>query len=63
MALLPAHPEVQEKAREELDRVVGRERFPEAEDEPNLPYIRAIIKEVCFRLNALLQITHGTAHH
>lgn len=40
-----AHPEVQKKAHEELDRVVGQDRFPTWEDEPNLPYIRAIIKE------------------
>ena len=29
-----------------MDRVVGRDRWPTPEDEPNLPYIRAIIKEV-----------------
>ncbi|KAJ7642046.1 cytochrome P450 [Roridomyces roridus] len=46
LALIPLHPEVQRKAQEELDRVVGRERWPNAVDENNLPYIRAIIKEV-----------------
>lgn len=40
-----SHPEVQHKAHEELDRVVGQDRFPTWEDEANLPYIRAIIKE------------------
>jgi cytochrome P450 len=35
-----------EKAQEELDRVVGRDRTPTFEDEPNLPYIRAMVKEV-----------------
>ena len=39
------HPEVLKKAHEELDRVIGQKRFPTWEDEPNLPYIRAIIKE------------------
>jgi hypothetical protein len=46
LALIPSYPHVAEKAYEELDRVVGRERWPNTEDEPNLPYIRAIIKEV-----------------
>jgi len=45
-ALIPAHPDIQRKAQEELDRVVGRERLPTLEDEPNLPYCHAIIKEV-----------------
>ena len=39
------HPEVQRKAHEELDRVIGQDRLPTWADEPNLPYIRAIIKE------------------
>ncbi|KAJ3900492.1 cytochrome P450 [Lentinula edodes] len=46
LALIPSHPEVTLRAQEELDRVVGRDRLPTAEDEDNLPYIRAIIKEV-----------------
>jgi cytochrome P450 len=35
-----------EKAHEELDRVVGPNRTPTFDDEPNLPYIRAMVKEV-----------------
>ncbi|THH32131.1 hypothetical protein EUX98_g2072 [Antrodiella citrinella] len=46
MALLPAHPEVQRRAHEELDAVVGQDSWPTAEDEARLPYCRAIIKEV-----------------
>ncbi|KAJ3733363.1 cytochrome P450 [Lentinula guzmanii] len=46
LALIPSHPEIAHRAQEELDRVVGRDRLPNAEDEPNLPYVRAIIKEV-----------------
>ena len=38
-------PEVQKKAQEELDRVL-QGRLPEFQDEPNLPYISAIVKEV-----------------
>jgi cytochrome P450 len=40
------HQEVVERGQEELDRVVGAERYPTWEDEANLPYIRAIIKEL-----------------
>ena len=43
---LIAHPRVVKKAHEELDRVVGSSRLPTFEDEKNLPYIRAIVKEV-----------------
>jgi cytochrome P450 len=38
--------EILEKAHEELDRVVGSDRPPTFDDEPNLPYIRGIVKEV-----------------
>jgi cytochrome P450 len=39
------HPEVQEKARAELDAVVGQDRLPDFDDRPNLPYVEAIAKE------------------
>ncbi|KAI9375047.1 cytochrome P450 [Aspergillus egyptiacus] len=39
------HPEVQKKAQEELDRVLGPNHLPTFEDRPNLPYIDAIVKE------------------
>ena len=45
-ALIPAYPDIQKRAQEELDRVVGRSRLPTLEDEKNLPYCHAIIKEV-----------------
>ncbi|KAI8666856.1 hypothetical protein NCS57_00912600 [Fusarium keratoplasticum] len=38
-------PEVQRKAQEELDRVVGQDRYPEWADEEHLPYIRAVVSE------------------
>jgi cytochrome P450 len=44
--LMLAHPEVQEKAQEELDRVVGRQRLPDFSDRERLPYINAILKEI-----------------
>ncbi|KAF9557275.1 cytochrome P450 [Agrocybe pediades] len=42
------YPEIQKKAQEELDRVVGRDRIPTFEDFDDLPYIRAMVKE-CLR--------------
>lgn len=38
-------PEVQRRAQEEIDRVVGSSRLPGFEDRVNLPYIDGIVKE------------------
>ncbi|EEB99019.1 hypothetical protein MPER_01370, partial [Moniliophthora perniciosa FA553] len=40
------YPEVLQKAREEVDRVVGSDRLPTFEDEEQLPYVIACIKEL-----------------
>ena len=40
------YPEVMRKAQAEIDAVVGHDRPPTFEDWDNLPYIRAIVKEV-----------------
>ena len=45
-AMMLLHPEVAAKGREELDRVVGRDRLPEISDRENLPYVEAILKEI-----------------
>lgn len=39
-------PDVLQKAQEEVDRVVGRDRLPEFSDRDDLPYIRALMKEL-----------------
>ncbi|KAL7946416.1 cytochrome P450 [Trichoderma barbatum] len=39
------NPDVQQKAQEEIDRVVGTDRLPSASDEENLPYVNGVIKE------------------
>ena len=44
------HPEVQRKAQAEIDRVIGNDRFPTLDDQPSLPYLDALMKEV-FRWN------------
>ena len=37
--------EVQKKAQEEIDRVVGSDRLPDHIDQPKLPYVTAVMKE------------------
>ncbi|KAI3326205.1 cytochrome P450 oxidoreductase OrdA-like protein [Xylariaceae sp. AK1471] len=39
------HPEVQHKAREEIDRVVGSDRLPTFSDRKDLPYVDAVVTE------------------
>lgn len=39
------YPEVQRKAQEEIDRVVGTGRLPSFEDREKLPYLNALVKE------------------
>lgn len=54
-------PEAQEKIQEELDRVVGRQRIPTAEDEPHLPYLVAFLYETMrFSSFVALTIPHST---
>ncbi|PPR01296.1 hypothetical protein CVT24_006371 [Panaeolus cyanescens] len=43
---LTIHPEVQKKARDEIDRVVGTDRLPNYSDRESLPYIEALLKEL-----------------
>ncbi|KAK6526453.1 hypothetical protein TWF694_005039 [Orbilia ellipsospora] len=38
-------PEVQAKAQDEIDRVVGTDRLPGFQDRANLPYVEAVLKE------------------
>ncbi|KAG1809325.1 cytochrome P450 [Suillus subaureus] len=39
------NPEVQAKAQAEIDRVVGKDRLPNFDDRPALPYLEAILRE------------------
>lgn len=39
------HPEVQTKAQEEVDRVIGHDRLPDFSDRENLPYIECVLLE------------------
>ncbi|KAK7692059.1 hypothetical protein QCA50_005464 [Cerrena zonata] len=40
------YPEIQQKAKEEIDRVVGKDRLPTFADRENLPYVEAVVNEV-----------------
>ena len=44
MAML-LYPDVQKKAQDELDSVMGRDQLPTFEDRPRLPFIDALCKE------------------
>lgn len=44
-----SHPQVLEKVRAEVDRVIGTDRMPTFEHEPELPYLVACIKETLRR--------------
>ncbi|KAF2682335.1 cytochrome P450 76C3 [Lentithecium fluviatile CBS 122367] len=57
---LSAYPDVRAKAQKELDRVVGASRSPTFDDEDQLPYIRAIVKET-MRMRPVTNI--GTPHY
>ena len=46
MFAIVLHPDVQKRAQAELDTVVGRSRPPSFSDFEDLPYIRALVKEV-----------------
>lgn len=39
------HPEIQKKAQDEIDSVVGRDRLPDFNDRSSLPYIDYIVQE------------------
>ena len=40
------NPDVQKKAQEEIQKVVGPDRLPTYEDRANLPYVESIMVEV-----------------
>ena len=55
-----ACPEIQKRAQDELDAVVGRSRSPAFADAPNLPYIQAMVKEALRWRPALPLVTPHT---
>ncbi|SPQ21574.1 f2ac1eeb-b7f6-445d-8e4b-e27435fa4e97 [Thermothielavioides terrestris] len=58
---LMQNPDVQRKAQQEIDRVVGTDRLPAMDDIPNLPYTNLVLQET-YRTNPLspLGIPHAS---
>lgn len=55
------YPEVQRKAQQEIDRVVGSSRLPNETDRHNLPYVNALMQEVLrWHPVAPLGVPHAT---
>lgn len=56
------HPAKQQKAQEEIDRVVGSDRLPTFEDRASLPYVDALYREVLrWQSNGPLGLVHATS--
>ena len=53
------HPEVQQKAQSEIDRIVGIKRLPCLSDREKMPYLNGVVYE-CLRWNPVLPL--GLAH-
>ena len=52
---------IQQKAQAEIDRVIGRSRFPVFADRASLPYTTALVKEVCrWQPVAPLSVPHAS---
>ncbi|KZV72303.1 cytochrome P450 [Peniophora sp. CONT] len=55
------YPDVQRRAQEEIDRVVGTDRLPTFADDADLPYVNALVKEIFrWRPTAPLAIPHAS---
>ncbi|KAH8102242.1 cytochrome P450 [Cristinia sonorae] len=45
MLAMVLHPEARKRAQVELDTVIGKDRLPNFDDQPNLPFLTAIVRE------------------
>jgi len=60
--LMVLNPEVQQRAQEELDKVIGRDRLPDFADKESLPYIGAVCKEALrWFPNVPLSVSHAVS--
>ncbi|KIJ14852.1 hypothetical protein PAXINDRAFT_78324 [Paxillus involutus ATCC 200175] len=58
------HPEIQQKARAEIDAVAGRDRLPDFSDRASMPFINCIVKEVLrWKPVAPLGVPHATTEN
>lgn len=40
------NPDIQERAQDEISRIVGSGRLPDLTDRPSMPYLEAVLREV-----------------
>ncbi|KZT34819.1 cytochrome P450 [Sistotremastrum suecicum HHB10207 ss-3] len=60
LLMMMLNPEIQKRAQEEVDSVVGSDRLPQLPDRGKLPYVGALIQEVLrFHPPAPLAVTHA----
>ncbi|OAX33819.1 cytochrome P450 [Rhizopogon vinicolor AM-OR11-026] len=55
------HPEVQAKGQADIDRVVGKDRLPDFDDRPGLPYLDAILRET-LRSQMVPRVSDGSLY-
>ncbi|XP_064382545.1 cytochrome P450 1A1-like [Halichondria panicea] len=61
LMMMALYPDVQRKLHEELDRVVGKNRYPEFADKDDLPYTMAVMSEINRHHSmSALSLTHTT---
>ena len=61
MLAMTLFPEVQKRAQEEIDRVVGTDRLPDYDDRSSLTYVEAVYRETLrWRPTAPQGIAHAT---
>ena len=53
--VMTLYPDVQKKAQQEIDSVIGSDRLPSINDRDQLPYIRALVSEL-FRWNPTIPL-------
>jgi len=56
------HPDIQKRAQNEIDSIVGTQRLPESGDRPSLPFVEAVYREVKrWRPVLPLGVAHATS--
>ena len=54
IVILIEFPEHQKRAQQEIDEFIGSDRMPALEDLPSMPFVNALMQEVCSHFNSRL---------